>query len=133
MSSRDFTFYLKQKVNKSISLEKFTLEDIQNMINGLNSAKSCGPNSIPTNLLKTHSSIFADPLKDLINESLVEGKFPDLLKIAKVCPVYKKGDNFFCENYRPISLLSNISKLFERAMHTRITEFLNAENILYDL
>ena len=45
----------------------------------------------------------------------------------------KKVTHFLCENYRPISLLSNISKLFERAMHTRITEFLNAENILYDL
>ena len=65
------------------------------MINGLNSAKSSGPNSIPTNLLKTHSSIFTEPLKDLINQSLVEGKFPDLLKIAKLCPVYKKGDKFF--------------------------------------
>ena len=57
----------------------------------------------------------------------------DLLKIAKVCPVFKKGDTNLRENYRPISLLSNISKLFERAMHTRLYSFFDDFELFYEL
>ena len=103
------------------------------MLHKLSSAKSCGPSSISTNLLKKHSKIFCEPLKLVINNSFAEGKFPDLLKIANVCPIYKKGDRNKCENYRPISLLSNLSKLFERAMHTRLYNFLSSNKSLYDL
>ena len=53
--------------------------------------------------------------------------------MAEVCPIFKKKDKNKCENYRPISLLSNLSKLFERAMHTRIYEFLETHNIFSDL
>ena len=56
--------------------------------------------------------------------SLIQGIFPDLLKDAEVCPIYKKKDKDKCENYRPISLLSNVSKLFEWAMHTRLYDFI---------
>ena len=75
------------------------------MLQKLNSSKSCGPSSISTNLLKRHANIFCEPLKLVINNSFAEGKFPDLLKIANVCPIYKKGDRNKCENYRLISLL----------------------------
>ena len=81
------------------------------MILKLNPSKACGPNSIPTNLLKTHSNSFLKPLKEVINKSLFQGSFPTLLKYAQVCPIYKNNDKGKCENYRPISLLSNISKL----------------------
>ena len=103
------------------------------MLQKLSSSKACGPSSIPTNLLKTHANLFCEPLKLVINNSFVEGKFPDLLKIASVCPIYKKSDRNKCENYRPISLLSNLSKLFERAMHTRLYIFFTSNNSLYDL
>ena len=104
-----------------------------NMLHKLSTAKSCGPSSISTNLLKTHAKIFCEPLKLVINNSFAEGKFPDLLKIANVCSIYKKGDRNKCKNYRPISLLSNLSKLFERAMHTRLYNFLSSNKSLYDL
>ena len=62
--------------------------------------------------------------------SLKEGIFPSLNKEAYVCPIFKKNDKLKCENYRPISLLSNISKMFERVMYNRIEEFLTSSNIL---
>ena len=48
-----------------------------------------------------------------------------------MCLIYKKGDKIICENYGPISLLSNISKLFEKDMYARIEEFLKSSDILY--
>ena len=133
ISDKHFSSYLGNSASNSIFLKSVDNKEVLDMLNHLNSSKSCGPNSIPSNLLKTHALHFVEPIKFVINKSLVEGKFPDLLKIAEVCPIYKKGDKSKCENYRPISLLSNLSKLFERAMHTRLYEFLENSNALYNL
>ena len=65
--------------------------------------------------------------------SLKEGIFPRLNKEAYVCPIFKKNDKLKCEKYRPISLLSNISKISERVMYNRIEEFLTSSNILYNM
>ena len=67
------------------------------------------------------------------NMSLSEGVFPKLMKLANVCPIFKKSDKNKCENYRPISLLSNLSKIFERVMHTRLYDFLDDSNVFYEL
>ena len=65
--------------------------EVSGMLNKLDKSKSCGPNSIPTNFLRNHANAFVLPFKLAINQSFSEGKFPDLLKIAKVFPVFKKG------------------------------------------
>ena len=129
----NFSTYLKNSVQNSIFLSFVDDSEVSSMLKALNSSKSCGPSSVSTNLLKNNANILCNPLKIIINNSFREGKFPDLLKIASVCPIYKKGDRNKCENYRPISLLSNLSKLFERAMHTRLYSFLDSNNSLYEL
>ena len=63
--------------------------------------------------------------------SLKEGVFPSLLKEADVCPIHKKNEISKCENYQPISLLSNISKIFERVMYSRLDNFLTTSEIIY--
>ena len=133
VSEKHFSSYLSTSASNSVFLKSVDNKEVLSMLIQLNSSKSCGPNSIPSNLLKTHALHFVEPIKYVINRSLIEGKFPDLLKIAEVCPIYKKGVKSKCENYRPISLLSNLSKLFERVMHTRIYEFLENSDALYKL
>ena len=65
-------------------------------------------------------NIMASPLTEIINLSFLTGN-PNNLKIAKIIPVFKnKGSNLQCNNYRPISLLSNINKVFEKLMYTRL-------------
>ena len=86
---------------------------------------------MPNNLLKYHKSIFSNILVTLINKSFTDGTFPDLLKLANVIPVYKKKDKVLCSNYRPISLLSNISKIYEKVFHSRIYEFFEQNDIFY--
>ena len=71
-------------------------------------------------ILKTYSKSLSKALSELINLSFALGKFPIILKIAKVIPIPKKGNKRECDNYRPISLISNISKLLEKLVHERL-------------
>ena len=73
-----------------------------------------------------------EPLLHIYNLSFVHGVFPDMLKISKVIPVYKKGDKSIVSNYRPISLTSSFSKILEKLMHKRLSNFLEKYKILYD-
>jgi len=132
-SKKSFQAYLGDSNPNSICLEECTLEEITKLINSINVSKACGPFSIPSKLLKEFSNIFSPVLKILVNKSIKEGVFPKLLKYALVCPIYKKSDKTECANYRPISILSNLSKIFERAMYNRIDNFLDENNIIYDL
>ena len=59
------------------------------------------------------------------------GKFPDLLKISKVLPIYKKDDDSLFSNYRPISLLPSVSKYFERAIMIQLTEYLEDNKLIH--
>ena len=61
----------------------------------------------------------------------MSGTFPQQLKTAKIIPVYKKGDLLDCTNYRPISLLSNLGKLIEKLIHSRMNKFLENHKCFY--
>ena len=68
----------------------------------------------------------------IANISFSTGTFPSTLKTLNVIPIYKKDDHTVCNNYRPISLLSNISKIIEKIVHKQLTKFLNKNPILYE-
>ena len=68
----------------------------------------------------------------LASISLDTSMLPNILKIANVTSIHKNDDPALCNNYRPISLLSNISKVFEKEIHARLSVFLSANNILYE-
>jgi len=126
-----FSQFLTDAPSNSIFINPVTELEIADTIKEFNVSKSSGPNSIPSKLLKHFCDYFTGPLKTLINKSLSEGNFPSILKLADVCPIFKKSDKNKCENYRPISLLSNLSKLYERAMHTRVYEYFENFKLLY--
>ena len=71
------------------------------------------------------------PLTEVINLSFNQGEFLAVLKIAKVTPTFRKGDKLDVNNYRPISLISNISKIIEKLIHKRLNSFLEQSNIFY--
>ena len=107
--------------------------EVMNVINSLNASKASGPNSIPSHLFKLCSPILCKPISFIINESFNQGIFPDILKLAKVTPVYKSGPTEVCSNYGPLSLLSNISNVIEKTVCTRLNDFLEKYELLYDL
>ena len=94
-------------------------EEILRIILSLNNSKSTGPNSIPTEILKLLGPSICVPLKEIINISFATGIYPEKLKIAEIVAVFKnKGDPRQANNYRPISLLSNINKIFEKLVYS---------------
>ena len=126
----DFTDYLNNPTEHRFNFNTITESETLSIINKLKSKNSSGKDEISNKLLKSIKDEIAKPLTIIINQSLRTGIFPDALKIAKVKPLYKKGDNFCLNNYRPISLLPTISKIFERVMFTQLYSYLNANNLL---
>ena len=75
---------------------------------------------------------FTEILAFIINSSFTQGIFPDPLKSARVVPIHKGGSKTDVTNYRPISLLFSFSKIYEKLMHTRVLEFLDSNNSLFE-
>ena len=92
---------------------------------------SYGHDCISTKLLKRGLPALAAPLTHIINLSIMSGIVPEQLKLAKVVPVHKGSDPKLCNNYRPISLLPSISKIFEKVMFSKLMSFFNHTNALY--
>ena len=86
--------------------------------------KATTGNSIPSKTLKLSAGISADILQNLFNDMLSTGNFPDNIKLADITPVFKKKDPLKRENYRPVSILSAISKIFERLMQKQIVVYM---------
>ena len=104
------------------------------IIASFENSKASGPLSIPTEILKLIKHNICYPLREIINISFATGVYPDLLKIAQVIPIFKnKGDKMLVSNYRPISLLSNINKIFEKLVYSRLYSFLTLHNCIYEL
>ena len=75
--------------------------------------------------------LLSTPLSNLIDLSFRTGTFPNQCKIANVIPIHKKGDTTCCSNFRPISLLSIFSKVFEKCMYNRLYKFLTKHDLIY--
>ena len=106
--------------------------EVLSALNQLNSRKSSGLDGISVKLLKDTSDVIAQPLANIFNTSLQTGIFPDDWKIAKVSPVYKEGSKTDCGNYRPISVISVIAKLFEGLVYNQLRTFISDNNILVE-
>ena len=113
-TNNTYNSYLKNKSTHTFTFKLTSEEMVTKVINCFKLKRSAGYDSISTELLKLISPSIVPSLTLIINQSLITGIFPDKLKIAKVIPVYKKNEKYVLNNYRPISLLPAISKLFER-------------------
>jgi len=110
-----------------------TNDEILKLFKTLNHSKSTGDFSIPKQIFNCVPETLADILQNLINLTFETSIFPNALKTVKVIPIFKnKGSNQNVDNYRPISLLSNIDKIFERLVYSRLISFLESHDILSD-
>ena len=89
----------------------------------LNSSKACQDSNIPTKVIKSNSDILKDVLYSEFNKSLETSVFPLSMKLANITPVHKTGNRSEKDNYRPVNILPNLSKVFERCIYNRIAQF----------
>lgn len=104
--------------------------EILKIINELKADAVPGHDGITCKIIKYCKHFFSYNLAILINKSIHFGIFPKVLKIGKVTPIYKTGDKSDPSNYRPITVLPIISKIFEKVIQTRLNSFLNSINFI---
>ncbi len=114
----------------SMFMRPTDLNEISAIIKKLKPKKSTGSDNISSWLIHKLNDYISSPLAILVNKSITDGVFPDKLKIAKIIPIYKAKDKKQFSNYRPISLLSSISKIYEKIIYKRLYFFI--EQYLYN-
>ncbi|XP_055590354.1 uncharacterized protein LOC129742479 [Uranotaenia lowii] len=118
-----------KRIRNSIFLRPSTVREVITIISSLDPSKASGVDSFPVSALRTHHAVLAPILTSAFNDSVSMGKYPECLKLAVVHPVFKSGDPKALYSYRPISVLSAFSKVFEKLIATRLLEFLDARRI----
>ena len=122
----------KKTTNYKLVLSNVSEEFIYKELCQLNTGKSAGLDGIPARFLKDAAKVLKIPFTFIINLSISSHTVPDDLKLAKVKPLFKKNDRLKPENYRPVSILSIVSKLLEKAIYKQLEIFLVQNNLLYE-
>ena len=129
--SRTPSSYLGNSLINLVFLVPVSIEEITSMIQGLKNSAP-GHDDITADALRLCLPSITSPLVYILNLSLTQGVFPDELKIANVIPLYKADDRMCFNNYRPVSLLCILSKVFEKVMYNRLISFLEFNKILIE-
>jgi hypothetical protein len=103
----------------------------KSIVKSLNKQAATGFDSIPMRVVLFSINNIATVLSDICNLSFQTGIFPNLMKIARVTPIFKSGDSNHLSNYRPISVLPVFSKIFEKIIHKRLFSFCISHSIIY--
>ena len=106
--SLSFNNYLTSRRESRFNFSTISVEEVLSVINNLENKNSSGYDDISNKLLKSIKVEVCTPLTVILNQSLLNGIFPDALKIVIVKPLFKKGEKNSFNNYRPISLLPTI-------------------------
>lgn len=126
---KDYRKFLRNQVTDTIFLTDIESSEISRIITDLHLGKA---SDISVRILKLFKHKLSPNLTILFNNCMRIGYFPDELKVAKVIPLHKGGDKNDLSNYRPISLLPVISKIFEKLIHKRFTAFLTKHRVIYE-
>ena len=128
---QNFKNYLKKKINSRFHFSHSNSQDIIKIIDSLKSKTSYGHDGMSNKLLKYVKQELTEPILLIINQCISKGLFPNKLKVAKVTPVYKKDDIHKLDNYRPVSVLSSISKVFEKVFFNQIYKYFQENNLFH--
>ena len=112
-----------KSTNKYFKFNSISKTEIEKEKLNLDSSKACQDSGIPTNVIKSNSDIVTDALYSEFKRSLETSVFPASMKLANVTPLHKEGNRSEKDNYGPVSILTNLSKVFERCIYNQIAQF----------
>jgi len=124
------TFYLTYKFKNSLFLAATDAYEIQLLIKNLKMQSNSSPNDIPSKFSKTASCIVSEWLFKFFNKCMTTGEFPDSWTIAHITPIPKVHSPSSSSEYRPISVLPVLSKLFEKILYHRVYSYLIEHNLI---
>ena len=122
--------YLNDKTELVFNFTPVTEDYIANVISNLKNKSSYGYDNISNKLIKLAKGVLTQPLTLISNQILRTGIFPKELKISRVKPLFKSGDPLQFNNYRPVSLLPSLSKIFEHVIFDQIMCYLTENSLL---
>ena len=129
---KDLQLNLEENLKgKHFNIQPITPFEVKSFIEKLNCSKATGIDGIGPQILKYCGDFIVLPITAIINNSIRLGIFPDALKASYVMPVYKSNDKQDPNNYRPISILPSISKIFERHIANQLMTYLTQTNVLH--
>ena len=128
----DVTDYLKKSQVNSLFLKPTTEEEILDIVKKSEDKNSTDSDDLSMLTLKKVFLSICSPFTNICNKSLSNGVFPNNMKIAKVIPLFKSGENDIFTNYRPVSLLSQFSKILEKLVDRRLDSFFDKHKILVE-
>ena len=115
-----FKKFLGNPVLQSFHLCETSVPETKYLMEKINPKKSTGSDDLPGIFINISAPIVAETLSKLFNSSIRTGEYPNALKIAKVIPIYKKGEHTDINNYGPISILTHLNKIFETIICNQI-------------
>ena len=124
-----FESYLS-KTNAKFKLREMEEEDVMKIMRAQQPKLSCGIDTINNKIVKECCVELTTPMTKIINISIRTGNVPQIYKEARIIPLYKKGAANECGNYRPVSLLSALSKILEKAICQQLMTYLSVEKLL---
>ena len=122
-------FYLSH-TDKAFHLKTPSLDVVFNLLRNIDEKKATGLDMIPSKLLKMAASIVTPSLTAIFTKSIITGIYPTEWKMARVTPVFKKGEKSDLNNYRPISVIPVVSKVFEKIVYDQLYQYLNDNQLL---
>ena len=128
---KNFMNYLSNPVNTRFKFVEVSALEIEKLIDNFAPKTSAGHDKLSMKLLKVLKNVITQPLTVIINQMLNTGIFPEHLKIARVIPIFKKGDESILDNYRPISLLPTLSKIFEKVIFNQLYAYFQDFKLFY--
>ena len=129
--NKSYKDFLKDKIYATFHFETVTIDEVKKIISKLKPKGSSGQDGISSALLKEINLTTANIITLIINQSISTGIFPDKLKVAKIVPIFKKDNPHLTGNYRPISLLPVISKVFEKVVFSQLYSYFDQNGLLY--
>ena len=131
-NNKSFTDYLIAPCGIGFNFVNVTVTDVMKIIDNLQAKTSSGVDGLSVKLLKLIKDDLASSITLIINQSFQSGIFPDQLKIAKVISIFKKDDSAKLDNYRTISILPAISKVFEKIIFNQLQEHFITNKLFCD-